>query len=140
MSSSPTAASKEGEDQNGRRGTGLQAKIDLHNRMISPRALGHNKFLVICDVNANATLGVDRQPELDQDRACTQANNSVLIDDRLLAAEFRKQWDLLRRGQRDLLPLKTSNSKPRKTSQIGRVTVVVHADRRPGGSDGARTS
>jgi hypothetical protein len=26
----------------------LRGKIDLHDRMVSPHALGHNKFLVIC--------------------------------------------------------------------------------------------
>jgi hypothetical protein len=40
---------KKGEDQNKRARGGLSGKIDLHDRMVSPRALGHNKFLVICD-------------------------------------------------------------------------------------------
>src|SRR5262249_5766010 len=40
---------KQGEDQNRRARRRLRGKIDLHHRMISPRALGHNKFLVVCD-------------------------------------------------------------------------------------------
>jgi hypothetical protein len=40
---------KKGADQNAAARAKLANKVDLHDRMTSPRALGHNKFLVICD-------------------------------------------------------------------------------------------
>ncbi|MBV8930569.1 MAG: hypothetical protein JO152_15720, partial [Mycobacteriaceae bacterium] len=40
---------KKGEDQNKPARDLLVDNIDLDDRMVSPRALGHNKFLVVCD-------------------------------------------------------------------------------------------
>ena len=106
---------KKGEDQNAHARTALKKKIDLHDRMISPRALGHNKFLVICDGNKKPRWVWTGSQNWTKTGLCTQANNSVLIDDRSLAAEYRKQWDLLKAAA-DKTPasLKASNSKARQ--------------------------
>ncbi|MEO6391955.1 MAG: phospholipase D-like domain-containing protein [Pyrinomonadaceae bacterium] len=105
---------KKGEDQNQAARDRLTGKIDLHNRMISPRALGHNKFLVICDTHGRARWVWTGSQNWTKTGLCTQANNSVLIDDFDLAEEYRQQWDLLRDAG-DLTPdtLKDSNSEPR---------------------------
>ncbi|WP_432838168.1 phospholipase D-like domain-containing protein [Dactylosporangium sp. CA-092794] len=87
---------KKGEDQNAEaRGT-LAATVDLHDRMCSPRALGHNKFLVVCDKDGTPRWVWTGSQNWTMTGLCTQANNSVLIDDPALAAEYRHQWDLLR--------------------------------------------
>ena len=57
--------------------------------MISPRALGHNKFLVICDAQKKPRWVWTGSQNWTKTGLCTQANNSVLIDDRELAAEYR---------------------------------------------------
>lgn len=110
------SVSKRGEDQNKAARLRLKNKIDLSNRMISPRALGHNKFLVIC--------GSDRKPRWTwtgsqnwtKTGLCTQANNSVLIDDPTIADEYRKQWELLKNAHNETPDaLKTSNGQPRDT-------------------------
>lgn len=105
---------KKGEDENSDARNRLNGKIDLHNRMISPRALGHNKFLVICDSNEKPRWVWTGSQNWTKTGLCTQANNSVLIDDFKIANEFRAQWDLLKNGG-DSTPedLKDSNSKPR---------------------------
>jgi len=105
---------KKGEDQNSEAREILSAKIDLHDRMVSPRALGHNKFLVICDKRKRPRWVWTGSQNWTKTGLCTQANNSVLIDDFEVAAEFRAQWDLLRdAGDATPIDLKKSNSKPR---------------------------
>ena len=105
---------KKGEDENSDARKRLNGKVDLHNRMISPRALGHNKFLVICDSNEKPRWVWTGSQNWTKTALCTQANNSVLIDDFRIADEFRAQWNLLMNAG-DLTPddLKDSNSKPR---------------------------
>lgn len=86
---------KKGEDQNKKARERLAEKIELHNRMISPGALGHNKFLVICDAEKRPRWVWTGSQNWTRTGLCTQANNSILIDNPALAAEYRKQWDLL---------------------------------------------
>ena len=104
---------KKGEDQNAPARKLLAEKIDLHNRMISPRALGHNKFLVINDESDKPRWVWTGSQNWTKTGLCTQANNSILIDDPAIARKFRKQWDLLR-DSKDLSPkdLLTSNTTP----------------------------
>lgn len=110
---------KNGEDQNSEARERLGGKIDLYDRMISPRALGHNKFLVICDSQNKPRWVWTGSQNWTSTGLCTQANNSVLIDDFYFANEYRKQWNLLKDAG-DVTPdeLKESNSSPRD-SQVG---------------------
>ena len=112
---------KSGEDQNKEARAALAGKVDLHDRMCSPRALGHNKFLVVCDAQKNPRYVWTGSQNWTRTGLCTQANNSVLIDSRAVADEFRAQWDLLR-GAGDATPkaLKTSNTKPRNPKVAAR--------------------
>ncbi len=116
---------KKGQDQNSEAREELTTKVDLHDRMIAPRALGHNKFLVICDKRKTPRWVWTGSQNWTMTGLCTQANNSVLIDDVELAAEYRAQWDLLRdAGDGTPAPLKASNSKARGFS-IGQTEVRV---------------
>ncbi|OJU34730.1 MAG: hypothetical protein BGN99_14645 [Alphaproteobacteria bacterium 65-37] len=112
---------KKGEDQNKPARRSLKGRIDLHDRMISPRALGHNKFLVICDQKKKPRWVWTGSQNWTKTGLCTQANNSLLIDDPKLAAEYREQWDLLRQSG-DLSPpaLLKSDTRPR-SMKIGTV-------------------
>ena len=72
---------KKGDDQNAPARKRWRSKIDLHDRMSSPRALGHNKFLVICDGVGKPRWVWTGSQNWTKTGLCTQANNSVLIDD-----------------------------------------------------------
>lgn len=102
---------KAGEDQNHEARQRLAGVIDLHDRMVSPRVLGHNKFLVICD-KANKPRWVwTGSQNWTKTGLCTQANNSVLIENPTVAKYFREQWDRLRlAGDSTPKALKDSNS------------------------------
>lgn len=105
---------KKGEDQNSDARTRLANKIDLHDRMTSPRALGHNKFLIICDAGGKGRWVWTGSQNWTKTGLCTQANNSVLIDDVDVAKEYLAQWKLLKNAHDDTpTALKQSNSHPR---------------------------
>ena len=106
---------KKSEDQNAPARTKLRKKIDLHDRMTAPAFLGHNKFLVICNAQGDPRWVWTGSQNWTRTGLCTQANNSVLIDDPAVAGQFRKQWDALRTaGDAATTVLKNANSKPRK--------------------------
>lgn len=103
---------KKGEDQNSSARADLSGTVDLYDRLISPAALGHNKFLVICDKQKKPRWVWTGSQNWTKTGLCSQANNSVLIDDPALAEEYRKQWVLLRdAGNATPDTLKKSNSK-----------------------------
>ncbi|APV51469.1 hypothetical protein BWI17_18295 [Betaproteobacteria bacterium GR16-43] len=105
---------KKGDDQNSDARERLAGKIDLHDRMVSPRALGHNKFLVICDDEKKPRWVWTGSQNWTKTGLCTQANNSVLIDDFNVAAQYQKQWDRLKKaGDETPDDLKESNTEPR---------------------------
>jgi len=105
---------KEGADQNQKVRERLAPKIDLHDRMLSPRALGHNKFLVICDSRNQPRWVWTGSQNWTKTGLCTQANNSVLIDQPELAVEYRQQWEWLKKaGGQTPDSLKKSNTSPR---------------------------
>jgi phosphatidylserine/phosphatidylglycerophosphate/cardiolipin synthase-like enzyme len=109
---------KKGEDQNAAAREKLRAAVDLHDRMTAPRALGHNKFLVVCDSRRRPQRVWTGSQNWTDTGLCTQANNSVLIDDRTLAAEYRKQWDLLRDAQEKTpAALRDANTVPRSSAK-----------------------
>jgi len=114
---------KKGKDQNKGARTRLRGKIDLYDRMTSPRALAHNKFLVICDGEGKPRWVWTGSQNWTRTGLCTQANNSVLIDDPGLAAEYRKQWDLLKAaGDETPRALKDKNS-VRRASAISPTSI-----------------
>ncbi len=114
---------KKGDDQNKDARDRLKGKIDLHDRMISPRALGHNKFLVICDAQKKPRWVWTGSQNWTKTGLCTQANNSVLIDDGELARQYRDQWELLKNaGAATPASLKESNSK-RRDADVGSTPV-----------------
>ena len=106
---------KKGQDENAAARAALIAgQVEVHDRMCAPRALGHNKFLVICDVDGSPRWVWTGSQNWTMTGLCTQANNSVLIDDPQLAAQYRSQWDQLREaGEVTPASLKQSNTLPR---------------------------
>jgi phosphatidylserine/phosphatidylglycerophosphate/cardiolipin synthase-like enzyme len=106
---------KKGDDQNDAARDRLRPRVDLHDRMTSPRALAHNKLLVICDEDGKPRWVWTGSQNWTKTGLCTQANNSILIDNQTLAREYKKQWESLRDvGDETPRALKESNSELRE--------------------------
>ncbi len=105
---------KKGDDQNSDAREQLRGQIELHDRMCSPRALGHNKFLIVCDRNSKPRWVWTGSQNWTMTGLCTQANNSLLIEDPELAEQYRQHWDLLKDAGDDTPDsLREDNSRPR---------------------------
>ena len=73
-----------------------KAGVDVHDRILGSRGLGHNKFAVL-------TRSKDRQPLVvwtgstnwSPSGLCTQVNNGILLTNEKIAQLYLDQWDRL---------------------------------------------
>jgi hypothetical protein len=75
-----------------------QGKIKLYDRIVKKPHLSHHKFLVLTDKNDEPEKVWTGSTNLTVTGLCTQANNGILITNRLVAAWFRDQWNLLKKA------------------------------------------
>src|SRR5262249_1537031 len=68
---------------------------EVHNRMTAPRALAHNKFLVICDSHMTPQAVWTGSTNWTKSGLCTQSNNAVLARNPALAQDYLQQWHTL---------------------------------------------
>ncbi|SCM79708.1 conserved hypothetical protein [uncultured Pleomorphomonas sp.] len=108
---------KKGEDENADAREALGG-ADLHDRMSAPRALAHNKFLVLCDADKKPLAVWTGSTNWTKTGLCTQANNAVLIRNPALARFYLDQWQALADAG-DATPngLATANGTPRKADK-----------------------
>jgi phosphatidylserine/phosphatidylglycerophosphate/cardiolipin synthase-like enzyme len=89
----------------------LHGKVDLHNRMVPQGHFAHNKFVVACDSAGNPQRVLSGSTNWTSTGLCTQANNSIIVDDPGLGAFFINEWNLLKAAGNDYpASLKTANS------------------------------
>lgn len=75
-----------------------QGKIKLYDRIVKKPHLSHHKFLVLTDKNDEPEKVWTGSTNLTVTGLCTQANNGILITNRLVASWFRDQWNLLKKA------------------------------------------
>lgn len=96
------------------------AGVMVHDRFISPGALGHNKFLVVCTKAGKPESAWTGSTNWTSTGLCTQTNNGLLVTHGGFATEYFAQWKRLRdAGSEFPKDLVTSNSsaKPVKTNK-----------------------
>ncbi|HYZ48965.1 MAG TPA: phospholipase D-like domain-containing protein [Sphingomonas sp.] len=104
---------RKGEDENENARSALDM-CDVRDRMTAPRALAHNKFLVICD-EAKAPQAVwTGSTNWTKTGLCTQANNALLVRNAALAQFYLDQWkSLAAAGEATPPALYQANAAPR---------------------------
>jgi hypothetical protein len=83
---------RKGEDENVDARAALDM-CDVKDRMTAPRALAHNKFLVICDADKAPQAVWTGSTNWTKTGLCTQANNGLLVRDPSLAHFYLDQWN-----------------------------------------------
>jgi phosphatidylserine/phosphatidylglycerophosphate/cardiolipin synthase-like enzyme len=131
-----------GEDQNAEARARLKdTGCVVHDRFLSPEALGHNKFLVI-----GRRDGTGFKPEKvwtgstnwTPTGLCTQLNNGIMLANTTLAEHFDTQFDLLARSGNVASPeLLESNNHPKRDIALGDARVDSWFTRLSGGIDPA---
>jgi phosphatidylserine/phosphatidylglycerophosphate/cardiolipin synthase-like enzyme len=85
---------RKGEDENADARDAL-AVCDVRDRMTAPRALAHNKFLVICGSDKTPQAVWTGSTNWTETGLCTQANNALLVSNKALAQFYLDQWKAL---------------------------------------------
>lgn len=84
-------------DQNAAARQALHAAgVAVHDRFISPGALGHNKFLVVCNPAGTPAAVWTGSTNWTPTGLCTQTNNGLRVTHRGFAQHYFKQWERLR--------------------------------------------
>jgi hypothetical protein len=90
------SAKKRGVDGNERAREALKDSIEVHDRMLWSKGLGHNKFVVFTDAAGTPQKVWTGSMNWASTGMCTQINNGILLEDRELAEAYLEQWKLLR--------------------------------------------
>lgn len=72
------------------------AGVVVHDRFLSPGALGHNKFLVVCNGAGKPQAAWTGSTNWTSTGLCTQTNNGMLVTHRGFAQPYFDQWKRLR--------------------------------------------
>jgi phosphatidylserine/phosphatidylglycerophosphate/cardiolipin synthase-like enzyme len=115
---------KKGEDENADARAELEGVCDVHDRFSAPRALAHNKFLVLCDGSKKPQAVWTGSTNWTKTGLCTQANNALLIGSASMASAYVDQWKLLvKAGDATPDELRTADETPREPAGTSGVTL-----------------
>jgi phosphatidylserine/phosphatidylglycerophosphate/cardiolipin synthase-like enzyme len=115
---------KKGEDENADAREEIAAICDVHDRFSAPRALAHNKFLVICDDAKTPTAVWTGSTNWTKTGLCTQANNGLLIQSASVGANYLAQWKaLVKAGDETPEDLRLANEEPRHPARTKGLTL-----------------
>jgi phosphatidylserine/phosphatidylglycerophosphate/cardiolipin synthase-like enzyme len=92
-------------------------KINVFDRLVTGQHFAHNKFIVFCDRNSNASTLWTGSTNTTVTGLCTQVNNGLLIEDRTTAAAYLTRWHALQAAGAGYPPsLAAAGSVPAKTT------------------------
>jgi phosphatidylserine/phosphatidylglycerophosphate/cardiolipin synthase-like enzyme len=120
---------KKGEDQNASaRATLNAANVVVHDRMVSPRALGHNKFAIVGSVTGGKFKPIKAwtgSTNWTPTGLCTQLNNAVMIENADVAAAYEAQFVRLRDAESGFDGLLDANSTPTRGVALGSASADI---------------
>lgn len=86
------------------------AGVEVHDRMLYSKGLGHNKFVVVTEAGVPIKVWTG-SANLMRTGLCTQMNNALIVNDAAVAEAYLAQWQLLRDAGSDVpATLKQANS------------------------------
>ena len=89
-------SNKKGDGNSEARKTLKKAKVDVRDRMLGSKGLGHNKFALLYNhQTGKATKCWTGSTNWSASGLCTQLNNGLLVNDPKIAEIYSRQWDLL---------------------------------------------
>ena len=74
----------------------LKNKINLFDRLVTGTHFAHNKFVVFCDADGKPRQVLTGSTNWTSSGLCTQANNSLIIDDANVAQDFLDAWNRIK--------------------------------------------
>lgn len=81
------------------------AGVDVHDRILGSKGLGHNKFAVVVSTKGDVAMKVwTGSTNWAPTGLCTQANNGILFVDPKIAGLYFEQWGRLKDAGSDFTP------------------------------------
>ncbi|QBR72073.1 hypothetical protein CU048_13250 [Beijerinckiaceae bacterium] len=115
---------KKGDDENADARQELAEVCDVRDRFSAPRALAHNKFLIICDADKNPLAVWTGSTNWTVTGLCTQANNGLVIENPAVASAYLDQWKAIAKAADDTpQSLKAENETPHKIARAKGLTL-----------------
>ena len=115
---------KKGDDENEAARAEIKKTCDVHDRFSAPRALAHNKFLVVCGADKQAQAVWTGSTNWTKTGLCTQANNGLLVENGDVAAAYVDQWNaLVKVGDASPSDLRTADETPHKPQHTQGLTL-----------------
>jgi phosphatidylserine/phosphatidylglycerophosphate/cardiolipin synthase-like enzyme len=118
-------------DGNAHSRAGLEAAhVEVVDRLLRSKGLGHNKFVVLGPTAAPTHVWTG-STNWSTTGLCTQINNGLLVKDGPLAEHYLKQWDNLRDASppvhtpAEFTPALIASNDQSKTFHIGPATVIA---------------
>jgi hypothetical protein len=96
-----------------------KVKVDVINRMLGSKGLGHNKFAVIYNTQTGKAVKCwTGSTNWSSSGLCTQLNNGILINDSKIAEVFSKHWDDLAEAK-DAFPKSLVSENDKSPIKVG---------------------
>jgi len=111
-------------DENAKVRAQLHGKVDLHNRLVSKGHFAHNKFVVACDSTGSPQQVLSGSTNWTVTGLCTQANNSIIVDDPELGAYFINEWNALKAAGNNYPPQLMQENSTSKSFSIDDGSIV----------------
>jgi len=116
-------SNKSGDGNKAARAALKKAKVDVHNRILGSKGLGHNKFAIAVEKKGEKPLKAwTGSTNWAATGLCTQANNGILINDAGVAAEYLAQWHRLADAGNDF-PAELVSANAKSPHQAGGVDI-----------------
>lgn len=95
----------------------VKANVDVHDRLLGSKGLGHNKFAVLATVQKRSPIQAwTGSTNWAATGLCTQLNNGMLFKNTTVAGLFLEQWDRLEAASNDFpAALVADNAKSPRT-------------------------
>jgi phosphatidylserine/phosphatidylglycerophosphate/cardiolipin synthase-like enzyme len=111
-------------DENAKVRAQLRNKVTLYDRIVSTGHFAHNKFVVFCDANDKPQSVLSGSLNWTYTGLCTQANNSILIDDPDVAADYLAAWNRIKDAGNGFPPELVQGNSTSKTYAVDGCSVT----------------
>ena len=113
-----------GNDENAVVRKQLESQVNLFDRIVKKGHFAHNKFVVFCDHNGTPGKVLTGSLNWTSTGLCTQANNSIIIDDPAVAADYLSAWNRLKAAKNDYTPELVQGNSSAKSHQVDGCSVT----------------
>lgn len=105
-------------DENAKVRAAIENQVTLYDRIVTKGHFAHNKFVVFCDADGKPQSVLSGSLNWTYTGLCTQANNSIVVNDPDVAADYLAAWNRIKEAGNDYPPELVQGNSTAKTHQV----------------------